>query len=78
MTAITMRLLGTEAEAIEEMVEDHAGLNPHLAGRVALRLGLKVIDGEPGQVDAELRAIRKERRTRRKRKSSAKRDSHGS
>ncbi len=66
MNAITIRLVGAEAESIGGLVEENPALNPHLAGRLAMRLGLRVIEQDPAWVRRELREMRAEAQARRR------------
>ena len=63
--AITIRFTRTEAAAILALIEDYPALSAHKAGRVAMRLGLKVLECQPEALDYELVQINREAEDRR-------------
>lgn len=66
MTPLTIRIYEFEEAELERLAEENPAVSRNRAGRVALRLGLRVLGQEPGWLDRELRTMGEESRERRR------------
>lgn len=66
MTPLTIRIYDFEEAELERLAEQNPAISRCRAGRVALRLGLRVLGQDAGWLDRELRTMSEEAVDRRR------------